>query len=113
MAFFLSQRSDKGKGHFRVFVQSKYVFCLKKDSNGWFRCFKLADVTYAVNDVPCEAGNAFCDDQIYFSCLAVLDHPDKTVTVLERSAGNAFVSVDINKLPVLFPPDHVFIMVFL
>ena len=74
---------------------------------------KFTDISYAVHNISGKTGYALGNDEVNFPFLAVLDHQFKLVTVLQGSAGDAFIRIDLYELPVRTFADDIVVMVFL
>ena len=113
MAFFLCKGSHEGEHHFAFGVKGIQPFRLKKDTDRMRKGEQFTDVSYAVHDISGKTGYALGNDEVDFPFLAVLDHQFKLVTVLQGSAGDTFIRIDLYEFPVRTFADDIVVMVFL
>ena len=77
-----------------MLVKCEDVFRFKKHSNRRGRGLKLADIPNAVNNVSCKPGYAFCDNKVDLPGLAVMEHSNKAVAMLQRRTGNTLICIN-------------------
>ena len=96
MGLFLCHGGCKIETHFRVVLECEDVFCFKEDAHWGPHGIKHTDDGYTVDDVSGKTRNALCDDEINFSCFGIGYHAIKGITLVQRSARNAFICVDLH-----------------
>lgn len=113
IAFLLCEGSHEREHHFAFRVKGIQSFRLKKDTDRMRKGEKFMDISYAVYDISDKTGYALGNNEVDFPFVAVLDHQFKLVTVLQESAGDAFIRIDLYELPVRTFADDIVVMFFL
>ena len=113
MAFFLCEGSHEGKYHFAFRIKGIQSLCLEKDTDRMRESQQFTDISDAVYNIPGETGHALCNDKIDFSFFTVFNHLFELITMLQRSAGYAFIRIDLYKFPIRTFADDIVVVVFL
>ena len=89
------------------------MLCLKEDTHGRPHGIEHTDDGHTVDDVSGKTGNTLCDDEVNFSCFGICDHAIKSISLIQRSAGNTLISVNLHQRPVVMATDHIFVVILL
>lgn len=113
MGFLLCHRCQNRQDHASVTVQRIDIVCFKFHTNRWIKIFQCFNDRKAVNDISGKTGDGLCKDQVNLSCLTVLNQLLHSFAMCQRSAADAFIIIDANKLPAGLRLDVIGVIIFL
>ena len=113
VAFLLCGGSHKRKLHIASTIESEYTLGLKQNANRWVQGFKLTNIADAVHNITSKSRYALCNNKVYSVSLAIGNHALELFTMHKRSTGDAFIGIDIDKLPTRVTINHIKIVVLL
>ena len=111
--FVFSKHDEHLKGDFAGGIKRVEIVIFKKDTNWMVKVQEHSYCIQAVDDVFCKTRNIFHNDQIYFSCLTIINHLLEPFAVVSSGSANSLISVQTNIFPVGIGRDSGIIMLLL
>ena len=113
MGFFLCHGCLKRQRKLRVVIQREDRFTFKEDTNRRVALGKVTDDTNEVHHITGKTRHALRDNHVDFASFSISNHLKELLTLIERSAGNALIGIDVHQCPMWMLYDKIFIIPFL
>ena len=113
VGLFLGHSRLEGQSKLRVIIQREDGLTFKENTNRWITLGKVSDNANEIHHITSKTRNTLRDNHVDFAAFRICNHFKELLTLIQRSTGNTFISIDLDECPMRMLYNKVLVILLL